>query len=93
MEPNIALLLLSKNRRYARAMLCGNKRSCYKETLYLLAMPFQWRSSPYSLNTLPSSASGHVLRICSALAIASGPMRISRGASLEKLKPLSASST
>ena len=51
-------------------------------------MPFQWRSSPYSLKICPSSLSDHVFTICSAVAGALGPMRMSKGAALEKLNPL-----
>ena len=60
---------------------------------YLLAMPLQCRSSPYSLMILPSSPSGHVLTSCSAVSLAEGPMRMSRGPGRVKLKPRSARSS
>ena len=60
---------------------------------YLLAMPLQCRSSPYSLMILPSSPSGHVLTSCSAVSRAEGPMRMSRGPGRVKLNPRSARSS
>ena len=56
-------------------------------------MPLQCRSSPYSLMILPSSPSGHVLTSCSAVSLAEGPMRMSRGPGRVKLKPRSGRSS
>ena len=53
----------------------------------LLASLRQARSSPHSRKMRPSSASGQVFTISSALCCAEGPIRMSSGPSRAKLNP------